>query len=83
VVNVIRCNRCGNMKQFAEVHVGGTRKHEWTQQANGRMVYERAVYDKVEDTYFECGKCGNSLNDKYRSFLQAIFQFYDEKIHGI
>jgi ribosomal protein S27AE len=79
---MIKCNRCGNTKNFAEIHVGGSRKHEWTQASNGRMIYEKANYDKVDDTSFECGKCGSSMNEQYRRFLQALFEPYNDKKHG-
>lgn len=80
---MIRCNQCNNTKIFFEIHVGGYRQHEWTQEVNGRFVFEKSNYDKVDDTLFECGNCHADLSREYRKFLQALFEPYDEKVHGV
>jgi hypothetical protein len=79
---MIRCTKCNNDKNFLEIHVGGYRKHEWTQENNGRIVFRGSNYDKVEDTHFQCAKCGCNIDDQYRKFLQALFEPYNEKEHG-
>ena len=79
---MIKCNKCGNEKRFEEVHVGGYRIHQWTQEDNGRFVFDGSNYDKVEDTFFKCCKCGADMSNQYRKFLQALFEPYDEKKHG-
>lgn len=79
---LLKCYKCGNDKSFAEVHVGGYRRHEWTQDTNGRFVFDGSNFDKVEDTWFKCGKCNADLNSFYRRFLQALFEPYDEKKNG-
>jgi hypothetical protein len=70
---LIVCSKCGNKDNFIEVHSGGYREHSWTQEANGRFIYERANYDKCDNIYFECGKCHADMTPKYRAFLQALF----------
>ncbi len=79
---MIRCNKCSNTKHFVEIHVGGYRKHEWKQEDNGRFTFCKSTYDKVDDTYFECLKCGASVDDQYRQFLRALFENYNENKHG-
>lgn len=79
---MIKCTKCHNEKSFLEVHIGGYRKHEWLQENNGRMVFVGSNYDKVEDTQFACAKCGTTINEQYRKFLQALYEPYDEKKHG-
>ncbi len=80
---MIKCNRCGNTTKFLEVHVGGYRQHGWTQEPNGRFVFEGSNFDKVEDTFFECGSCRADISNQYRKFLQALFAPYNEKDHGV
>lgn len=79
---MIKCPKCGNENKFLEVHVGGYRQHEWTQESNGRFVFDGSNYDKVNDTLFKCGKCNFDMSQQYRKFLQVLFQFYNEKEHG-
>lgn len=76
---MIKCNRCGNVKKFIEVHLGGRREHEWTQENNGRFIFDGSNYDKVKDTLFICGMCNTDLGSQYRKFLQALFSLYDEQ----
>lgn len=79
---MIKCNRCGNESTFLECHMGGERRHQWTQENNGRFVFDGSNYDKVEDTLLRCGKCFLDMSNQYRKFLQALFEPYDEKKHG-
>jgi len=79
---MIKCNRCGNEDKFVEAHIGGERRHQWTQESNGRFVFDGSNYDRVEDTLFKCGKCFTDMSNQYRRFLQALFEPYDEKKHG-
>ncbi len=76
---MIKCTKCYNDKNFIEIHIGGCRKHEWAQESNGRIVFNGSNYDKVDDTHFECGKCGASMNEQYRKFLQALFEPFNIK----
>lgn len=76
---MIKCQKCGNTKQFNEVHVGGYRTHQWTQEPNGRFVFDGSNYDKIQDTFFECAQCNSDLTDQYRNFLRALFQLYQEE----
>lgn len=78
---MLKCHKCGNKKNFTEEHIGGMRKHEWTQE-NGRMIFDGSSYDKVDDTYFRCGKCNADVSNQYREFLRLLHQHYDEKLHG-
>ena len=80
--SLIKCNKCGNETKFIEVHYGGYRQHEWTQEPNGRFIFDGSNYDKVDDTFLECGKCKADMTNQYRHFLQALFQRYNEKEHG-
>lgn len=80
---MIRCNRCDNTDSFLEVHVGGERRHQWTQESTGRFVFDGSNFDKVNDTLFKCGKCYADNSFQYRKFLQALFEVYDEKRYGI
>lgn len=79
---MIKCNRCGNEDNFLECHLGGERRHLWTQEENGRFVFDGSNFDKVEDTLFRCGKCFADMSNQYRKFLQALFEPFDEKKHG-
>jgi predicted nucleic-acid-binding Zn-ribbon protein len=79
---MIKCNKCGNENRFLEVHVGGERRHQWTQEENGRFVFDGSNYDRVEDTFFKCAKCFSDMSNQYRKFLQALFEPFDEKKHG-
>jgi hypothetical protein len=81
--NLLKCQKCGNDKKFAEVHVGGHRRHEWTQEDNGRFVFDGSNYDRVNDTFFYCGKCNADLSNQYRAFLRALCSVYDEGKHGV
>jgi hypothetical protein len=74
---MIICPKCGNKEKFAEIHIGGYRKHEWTQENNGRFIFDGSNYDKVHDSVFECGKCHCDLSNLYRKFLQALFKPFD------
>ncbi len=80
---MIHCPKCGNNKKFAEIHMGGARRHEWTQEANGRFVFDGSSFDRVEDTFLKCGKCNLDISNLYRKFLQALFQPYSEEEHGV
>ena len=79
---MIKCNRCGNEESFLECHTGGERRHQWSQEDNGRFVFDGSNYDRVEDTLFKCGKCFADMSNQYRKFLQALFEHYDERKHG-
>jgi hypothetical protein len=79
---MIKCNKCGNEQRFLECHIGGERRHEWTQDESGRFVFDGSNYDKVEDTLFKCGRCYADMSNQYRKFLQALFEPYDEKKYG-
>lgn len=80
---MIACPKCGNTKEFVEIHVGGYRKHSWEQEDNGRFVFNGSNYDKIKDTFFECALCHADMNNQYRKFLQALYQLYDEDRDGI
>jgi hypothetical protein len=80
---MIKCSKCGNNESFCEVHIGGYRKHKWTQDKNGRFVFDGSDYDEVEDTMFRCGKCNADISYEYRKFLQSLFSLYDERKYGI
>lgn len=80
---MIKCNKCGNETKFAEIHVGGYRIHSWTQEENGRWVFDGSDYNKVDDTVFECSKCGANMNSQYKKFLQALYEPYNENKHGL
>lgn len=80
---MIKCNKCGNEREFLEVHVGGERHHQWTQEDNGRFIFDFSNYDKVKDTLFKCGKCFADMSNQYRKFLQALCEPYNEKKHGM
>ena len=82
-MNLLKCHKCGNEKKFVEVHVGGERHHQWIQEKNGRFVFHASNYDRVEDHIFKCGECGTDLSGQYRRFLQALFEPYDDKKHGV
>lgn len=71
---MIKCNKCGNNKIFSEIHIGGYRRHEWTQDNDGRFIFDGSNYDKAEDVIFRCGKCNADMNNEYRRFLQALCQ---------
>ena len=79
---MIRCYKCGNQHKFREVFVGGLRIQNYTQEADGRIVFDGSDHDKVDDTHFECAVCSCNLNSAYKKFLQALFTIYDEKRHG-
>lgn len=79
---MIKCPQCGNESNFIETHIGGYRKHQYTQESNGRLTFEGSNYDRVEDTFLNCGKCNYNISNQYRKFLEALFQLYDEKKHG-
>lgn len=79
---MIKCNRCGNESKFLEVHAGGERRYQWSQEEGGRFTFDGSNYDKVEDTLFKCAKCLADMSGLYRKFLQALFEPYDEKKHG-
>ena len=80
---MIKCPKCNNDEVFAEVHIGGYRRHQYTQEKSGRIVFDGSDYDRVDDTVFVCGKCNNDLNNQYRKFLGLLMAVYDEKLHGI
>lgn len=80
--SLLKCNKCGNEKKFLECHMGGERRHQWTQDDNGRFVFDGSNYDRVEDTLFRCGKCSSDMSSQYRKFLQALFEPFDEKKYG-
>lgn len=75
---MLKCDKCSNISKFSEIHIGGRRVHSWTQEENGRFVFDGSNYDKVDDTLFECSKCHFDMTNQYRRFLQALFQPYNE-----
>ena len=59
--------------------MGGYRQHQWTQEENGRFIFDGSNYDKIQDTFLECGECRADMTNQYRKFLQALFQPYREE----
>lgn len=79
---MITCPRCNNSKNFREILIGGFRRENYEQDAQGRWTYCGSDASNVKNTEFECGDCGTKLNNLYRKFLEALYEPYVEKKHG-